>query len=280
MRTLPFDLSALMDHGPRYQKARHSEEYQTGCCPLCCKPLVAVLTRHGPQWLCGCEERSDQIGLTSEMAIIAEKTQSEQVAPIGTAAPPAVEPVAPPLPSIVPAGHCRHCGRDKVNRPRGLCWVCFYTPGVRDLYPSTSKFARRGVGIHAGGRKAPEPTDALPATEAKVSVLEERARQGLALWNPLDRQAGPREAIPQGDRKHILTRQNHGKPPRPYTPTGNARAVLSVLRVHGALTRPELMEVSPVPAGSLSDALHRLLSRGLVERDGERYRAVQQTAAA
>lgn len=35
---------------------------------------------------------------------------------------------------------CRHCGKGKVCRPRGLCWRCYYTPGVRDLYPSTSKF--------------------------------------------------------------------------------------------------------------------------------------------
>ena len=45
---------------------------------------------------------------------------------------------------------CRHCSKSKVNRPRGLCWSCYYTPGVRDLYPSTSKFARRGVGNFTG----------------------------------------------------------------------------------------------------------------------------------
>lgn len=38
---------------------------------------------------------------------------------------------------------CRHCGREPANRPRGLGWACFYTPGVRDLYPSTSKYAAR-----------------------------------------------------------------------------------------------------------------------------------------
>ena len=35
---------------------------------------------------------------------------------------------------------CRHCNRVPSNRPRGLCWSCYYKPGVRDLYPSTSKF--------------------------------------------------------------------------------------------------------------------------------------------
>jgi hypothetical protein len=38
---------------------------------------------------------------------------------------------------------CVHCCKKKVNRPRGLCWGCYYTPGVRDLYPITSKFGKR-----------------------------------------------------------------------------------------------------------------------------------------
>lgn len=33
---------------------------------------------------------------------------------------------------------CRHCGRKYVNRPRGLCWECYRTPSVLELYPSTS----------------------------------------------------------------------------------------------------------------------------------------------
>jgi hypothetical protein len=82
---------------------------------------------------------------------------------------------------------CRHCQKVKSNRPRGLCWSCYYTPGVRDQYPSTSKFARRGVGNFNGRFKMPScPTNALPGTPEKVAVLEERARQGVALWHPLD----------------------------------------------------------------------------------------------
>lgn len=38
---------------------------------------------------------------------------------------------------------CRHCQKVRANRPRGLCWGCYYTPGVLELYPSTSKFAKR-----------------------------------------------------------------------------------------------------------------------------------------
>ena len=82
---------------------------------------------------------------------------------------------------------CRHCGEGKVTRPRGLCWACYYMPGVRELYPSTSKFARRGVGDF-NGRSAPAtlPTVALPGSPEKVAILEERARLRQDLWHPQD----------------------------------------------------------------------------------------------
>jgi hypothetical protein len=82
---------------------------------------------------------------------------------------------------------CRHCGKVRSNRPRGLCWSCYYTPGVRERFPSTSKFARRGVGNFNGRTPLPPcPTGALPGTPEKVAVLEERAHQGVSLWHPLD----------------------------------------------------------------------------------------------
>lgn len=42
------------------------------------------------------------------------------------------------------SGVCQHCSLRKVQRPCGLCWPCFYTPGVRELYPPTSKYGRPG----------------------------------------------------------------------------------------------------------------------------------------
>ncbi len=82
---------------------------------------------------------------------------------------------------------CRNCKRVPSNRPRGLCWSCYYRPGVRDRFPSTSKFARRGVDDFTGAAALPPmPTGALPGTPAKVAVLEERARLGQALWHPSD----------------------------------------------------------------------------------------------
>jgi hypothetical protein len=82
---------------------------------------------------------------------------------------------------------CRHCHRVRMNRPRGLCWSCYYTPGVRDQYPSTSKFARRGIGDFNGKVLLPaEPTPAPPGSPEKVAILEQRARQRQGLWHPLD----------------------------------------------------------------------------------------------
>lgn len=81
---------------------------------------------------------------------------------------------------------CRNCQNKKANRPRGLCWTCYYTPGVREQFPSTSKFARRGVEDFNGKATPCEPTEALPGTPEKVRVLMERARLGQQLWHPDD----------------------------------------------------------------------------------------------
>jgi len=86
---------------------------------------------------------------------------------------------------------CRHCGRAKVNRPRGLCWSCYYAPGVRDRYPSTSKFARRGEGNFNGNPDLPPtPTDARPGSPEKIAILAERARMKQSLWHPDDADYG------------------------------------------------------------------------------------------
>jgi hypothetical protein len=86
---------------------------------------------------------------------------------------------------------CRHCHRIPANRPRGLCWTCYYTPGIRARYPSTSKFAHRGLDDFNGAPSAaPFPTRALPGSPEKIHVLQERAQCGLALWHPDDGPGG------------------------------------------------------------------------------------------
>lgn len=82
---------------------------------------------------------------------------------------------------------CIHCCSVPTNRPRGLCWHCYYSPGVREKYPSTSKFARRGVGNFCGNTAtAARPTRARPGSPEKVAVLAQRAGLGLTLWHSDD----------------------------------------------------------------------------------------------
>ena len=82
---------------------------------------------------------------------------------------------------------CRHCHKAPITRPRRLCWVCYYEPRIRERYPSTSKFGRRGVGNFCGNAPLPAfPTEALPGTDEKIAVLAERARLKQSLWHPDD----------------------------------------------------------------------------------------------
>lgn len=85
------------------------------------------------------------------------------------------------------AARCRHCGRANPNRPKGLCWTCYYRPGVREQYAPVSPHGRRSKpDVNGAVPPAPAPTSALPGTPAKVAVLIERAAQGVSLWHPED----------------------------------------------------------------------------------------------
>lgn len=82
---------------------------------------------------------------------------------------------------------CRHCRRTRATRPRGLCWHCYFAPGVRDLYPVSGKFAARGLGLANAEPPPPaERTRALPGTEEKVAALARRVEAGEGLWHPDD----------------------------------------------------------------------------------------------
>lgn len=81
---------------------------------------------------------------------------------------------------------CRNCSHHRTSRPRGLCWNCYYTPGVRDRFPSTSKYGQRGHSAAGRATPPPEPTSALPGSPEKVAVLEARARHCHQLWHPKD----------------------------------------------------------------------------------------------
>ena len=82
---------------------------------------------------------------------------------------------------------CVHCGTRSQSRPRGLCWPCYYTPGVRERYPQSGKAYRSpvtsGYGTYA---LAAEPTVYRPGTPEKMVVMSERAMAGCAIFHPLD----------------------------------------------------------------------------------------------
>ena len=79
---------------------------------------------------------------------------------------------------------CRHCNKVKSNRPRGLCWHCYYCPGVRELYGPVSKFGRRGITDFNGCTPLPVPTNVLPGSPEKLALLEQRAALRLSLFHP------------------------------------------------------------------------------------------------
>lgn len=84
---------------------------------------------------------------------------------------------------------CRHCHKLPINRPRGLCWSCYYKPDVRTMYPSHAVHGQNG--IHNDTRMAdrglpPTPTEAPPGSEAKIRVMIERAAARQTLDHPQD----------------------------------------------------------------------------------------------
>lgn len=82
---------------------------------------------------------------------------------------------------------CRHCRTRPTNRCRGLCNVCYYTPGVRDLYPADHRY--RLSPDFFGGYALATPTAARPGTPEKMEAMAERVRLKKAVFNPADGQA-------------------------------------------------------------------------------------------
>lgn len=181
---------------------------------------------------------------------------------------------------------CRHCQKNRPNRPRGLCWSCYYTPGVLEQYPSTSKFARRGIDgndNNRGNRPLPKPCRAIPGSEAKVAVLEERARRGLSLFHPADRPLTLDDTFQAGERLFVgKVRESAGKPriSRPRLPPGVLDdAILAALDNAGISLRPAEIAswVSTrlerqVSRSSVHAGLDRLVRQRLVTREGKCWR--------
>lgn len=95
------------------------------------------------------------------------------------------KPLGPKVWKPRPVVPCVHCGV-MGTRPRGLCWRCHSDYDIRQIYRSTTDSGTPTT----GGLKHGEPTMALPGTEEKIRVLEERAANGLALFHPRDARPG------------------------------------------------------------------------------------------
>lgn len=84
---------------------------------------------------------------------------------------------------------CRHCRTRPVNRPRGLCVTCYYTPEVLILYPKTvCVYTRRGLGLSSSAcyPLPDDPTSAQPGSNEKILVMRERAMRNQSIFHPDD----------------------------------------------------------------------------------------------
>jgi hypothetical protein len=175
---------------------------------------------------------------------------------------------------------CRNCNAGKVTRPRGLCRICFYTPGVRQQYVPTSKFAVRGVGIGNRAEILPSAaTEALPGGSAKIAVLEQRAAAGVALWHPLDAHLDGAE-LPGADLLLQLLAGAVQKKPRVPASVVRARIVQVLTETATPLRPCELRAALGVDRPSVHAALLSLQRKGHVAQEGRAWRLVESRAVA
>lgn len=116
-------------------------------------------------------------------------------------------------------GLCLHCQTRWANRSRGLCEKCYYTPEIRQRYPSTHKNAPVQHGSLPPPRLTkPEPTTAIPGTPEKVAVMAARAEAHQELWHPQD--AVLDEPVRDLDPNWLLKRLLFARTPEPVMLTG------------------------------------------------------------
>lgn len=74
-------------------------------------------------------------------------------------------------------GECTLCGIERPIHKDGRCYGCIAKAGIK---------AAVGIGRKRGRIKIPKPTDALPGSEEKIQILEQRAANGETLFHPND----------------------------------------------------------------------------------------------
>lgn len=99
---------------------------------------------------------------------------------------------------------CQHCKKFSANRPRRLCWACYYNNSIRERYaPETTNGVVAGLSNLLGmseidantlreenrqrvGRLPDSFTNAPPGSPEKKMILAMRARLKQSLHHPLD----------------------------------------------------------------------------------------------
>lgn len=81
---------------------------------------------------------------------------------------------------------CRHCHANKINRPRGLCWTCYYRREVHDQYGPVDKYGAIGIRDQYGPAPLPVPTNTLPGTPERQAVYQARADRKESIFHPND----------------------------------------------------------------------------------------------
>lgn len=87
--------------------------------------------------------------------------------------------------------YCQHCEKSGVKkvaaRPKRLCWLCYYNPDINKQYELTSIYANRGPNPgYKQSSAPPSSTQALPGSEEKILVMEERLSKGFGLHHSGD----------------------------------------------------------------------------------------------
>lgn len=82
---------------------------------------------------------------------------------------------------------CQHCKKRPGCRPRQLCYTCHANFAIRKLYPSKSKFGKRGNGGENTSNKEPLlPTYHYPGTQGKIAEMSLRSSLGEGLFHASD----------------------------------------------------------------------------------------------
>ncbi len=107
-------------------------------------------------------------------------------------------------PAKVADPQCLNCHKTVKKPRRGLCWSCFYTPEVRSLYPSLSKYKPTG-GDFTGAAKECQPASVPLGSADKIAVMQERVANGQELFHRDDMaeyRERPEDSNPKRCRSH------------------------------------------------------------------------------